>query len=375
VRLRALKGPDLDGRYLWRAEWQTDGDRRVKGIGWKTERQALVDADDLRKIALNGEAYRTEIVTIRDLLENWFFQYGQAKHIAEITKRNRRANCSRLATEIGHVRLDAVDLSVLIEYRDRMLGGGKPDGTGYASNTVALDKKIFAEAWEWGRAHGVCPDRKLPKLKVGKLGRRDKYTPTRPEVVATVAAFPQERRHLTLFHVLAGTGARIGEATGLRWGAVDLPRSRITFDGKTGKRMVPISDELCHRLAELHSSSGPVTPAVRVFGVTPKGMENQFRKLLGRAAKAADVPAFTPHGLRRFAVDEMCRAGVDVGTAAAITGHSVQIMLAYYRQANLADMEAAVAAARLGSFGSGNYTVLEFPGADHLRSANGEKGS
>jgi integrase len=64
------------------------------------------------------------------------------------------------------------------------------------------------------------------------------------------------------------------------------------------------------------------------------------------------VPArafLTPHGLRRMVVDRMLRAGVDPATAASLTGHSVVVMLRFYRQVTEADRKAAVAKAALAA--------------------------
>ena len=48
-------------------------------------------------------------------------------------------------------------------------------------------------------------------------------------------------------------------------------------------------------------------------------------------------------------VDELARAGVDVATAASLSGHSVEVMLRIYRGVSDADRVAAVAAAELGN--------------------------
>ena len=58
---------------------------------------------------------------------------------------------------------------------------------------------------------------------------------------------------------------------------------------------------------------------------------------------------FTPHGLRRMVVSRLMRARVDPGTAAVLTGHSVQVMLRhYYQQITDDDRRAAVEQANLG---------------------------
>lgn len=92
----------------------------------------------------------------------------------------------------------------------------------------------------------------------------------------------------------------------------------------------------------------------------PKSASQVVRDRLRRACKAADVPVFTPHGLRRLVVDRMARGGVDVATAASLTGHSVEVMLRYYRQVSDEDRRRAVVAAGLGHFPS-RGEVIEGP--------------
>ena len=82
-------------------------------------------------------------------------------------------------------------------------------------------------------------------------------------------------------------------------------------------------------------------------------------KYIRPACERAGVRRFTPHALRRAAVDAFMRAGVDIGTAAAITGHSPQVMLKYYRQATDEDCRRAITVAQLGLLQTGK--VVAFP--------------
>ena len=81
-----------------------------------------------------------------------------------------------------------------------------------------------------------------------------------------------------------------------------------------------------------------------------------------RACESAGVEVFIPHALRRAAVDAMMRAGVDPGAARAITGHSAQTMLAFYRQATMDHKRDAIQRAELGSLSVGR--VVRFPGSE-----------
>jgi integrase len=60
------------------------------------------------------------------------------------------------------------------------------------------------------------------------------------------------------------------------------------------------------------------------------------------------VAPFTPHGLRRMAVDRMARAGVEPAVAASITGHDPVVMLKHYRVVTDDDLRSAAQRADLG---------------------------
>ncbi len=52
-----------------------------------------------------------------------------------------------------------------------------------------------------------------------------------------------------------------------------------------------------------------------------------------RAGAVGGLRPFSPHGLRRAAVDAPIRAGIDVGAAASLLGHSARLMLQHHRTA------------------------------------------
>ena len=99
-----------------------------------------------------------------------------------------------------------------------------------------------------------------------------------------------------------------------------------------------------------------------MLGVAHKTVTNGLCSIyLKRACEAAQVRRFTPHGLRRHAVDSLIRAGIDVGTAARLLGHSPEVMLRAYRQPTMTDMRDALSRTGLGTLPEGK--VLVFPGS------------
>ena len=248
---------------------------------------------------------------------------------------------------IPDVLLERVDLGTLERYRDARLREGT------ATNTVGVELGVLRMAWRWGRELGACPARELPRVRLKVKPVRNRRTPTPGDVAEVVAVMDGWPRLAVL--LLWATGARVGEVASLRWGDIDFDAGVLNLAGKTGARPVPVAD---HVLDELRAW-GPGAAHAGVFGVLARTVAGQLRvRYLPRACRQAEVARFTPHGLRRAAVDALLRAGVDVGTAAALLGHSPKVMLEHYRRATMDDRREAVVRARLGALPAGSVLPL-----------------
>ena len=114
------------------------------------------------------------------------------------------------------------------------------------------------------------------------------------------------------------TGWRSGEALGLRWAEVDLPKrtARLT-DTKTGESIRPLSNAACDVLRGLSGSGDLVFPPTR-----GDGRMSGFRKLWDRIAKLAELPSdVTPHVLRHSYASLAADLGYSEPTIAALVGH------------------------------------------------------
>jgi len=285
--------------------------------------------------------------SVRELLEAWV-AYRQAQPgLAWQTFRNSRSRARHVSQDLGTVRLDRLNLEAVERYRDGRLRGGA------ATATVHKELQALRMAWEWGRARGYSPDRDLPRVRVRVKPTRDRHTPCRADVLAVLDELDGWARLAVL--LLYATGARIGEVSDLRWKDVDLALGEIRLSGKTGTRYVPVAPAVVSALREW----GEAEPEATVLGVSTKVPRAQLSvRILAPACERAKVRRFTPHGLRRAAVDLMATAGVDIGTACTITGHSARVMLEHYRSATRADRRRAVEAAALGALPEGK--VLPF---------------
>jgi len=126
---------------------------------------------------------------------------------------------------------------------------------------------------------------------------------------------------------LALTGWRSGEALGLRWAEIDLPRrTAILGDTKTGRSMRPLSRVSCDLLKEMPRSGPLVFPATRGDGPM-KGFRKLWNKILKLGEVTADV---TPNVLRHSFISLGADLGFSDITIGAIVGHKGRTITSRY---------------------------------------------
>jgi len=115
---------------------------------------------------------------------------------------------------------------------------------------------------------------------------------------------------------LFGTGARIGEAVALTWGAVDLQkRTAVINQSKTGsERKAHLPAPVVAALANIpcNRNAGDL-----VFGYLAAG---NVKQVWDHAIARAGITRLTPHSLRHGFATTMLRAGYDVKTVAKLGG-------------------------------------------------------
>lgn len=123
------------------------------------------------------------------------------------------------------------------------------------------------------------------------------------------------------------TGARIGEATTLRWRDLDLSRQSVHLrQTKTNStRLAYLPMPLVAVLANL---PGDRDPDSRVFGFADRHLA---WRAWSRAIKAAGIEYYHPHCCRHGFATSLLRAGVDVVTVAKLGGwkSAAQVLATY----------------------------------------------
>jgi len=352
VRVRAIRGPDARGWYF-RAQVYEDGGERTVWTGWATD-PLHVHGEILA--LLQGRTPRpeptTEVATVRDLLRVWVGAQQARRDLAAGTKRHYKIQGKAMVRMIGDVRLDRIGPQFGEAWRDRALASGVAPGT------LRGQFGTLRVAWRWGFARGLVPAEHLPLPRVKRTPTRKDYTPTLEEAWKVADELDGWKRAAMV--MLLSTGARIGEIAGLTWEACDRDAGEVTLTGKTGPRTVLVPAAFWDALDTLPSAS-PERPAGRVFGhLQFRTVTDNFSvRALAKACAEAGVPRFTAHGVRRLVVGQYYSSGVDVGTAAALLGHSPEVALRHYRKVTRDDQVRALALSGVGSRGGQKVVSID----------------
>lgn len=333
VRVRVHSGPREDGRWRWRADRPDGRGGRVHvWAGWATRDEAGEIVRELLAEAV-PDPESTELETVRDLLECWVAAVRERRDVSELTQRNCRAAAERLVSSgLADARLAILGRLDLERHRDTALRAG------VGGATLARDLKYLRQAWRWATEGGYLRPRALPSVRVERVRTvYTRYTPSLDDVAALLEGLsPAVRRGVIL---LAATGCRASEVTGLTWAHVPLDARHIRVSGKTGEREVALHPAVAGEVRRWPRGR----PDGKVVGVTG----NTIRTALAERSAELGLPRVSPNGLRRHVVDALYRTG-QIDAAASQLGHSAATALSIYRQVTAADRARAVEGAELG---------------------------
>ena len=369
LKFRPLeKRGQVDGKSYWRCERYLgviDGRprRRTVWTGWArkdqlaaiaAEREASSELDAAADPPADSRIATEETLrsgTVKTLARAWLAERQADADLSTQTRRLDKAQVMRVVQFIGETRVPNVGPATV----DALRRGLRRE---YAVSTTRVTLNTLGAIWRWAHARGLVtgPLELRPAMRALRhaerrgedTGAREKPTPTEEQawkLADTMAEIAPAWAALG-YRLLFMTGARIGEVAALTWGDVDGEGGTIRLVGKTGPRQVHVDKRALEVVVGEKSEAAGDDD--RVLWVTEETAKVHLRSFMKEACAKAEVPAMTPHALRRYAVQRYIRAGVLPSVAAQQLGHSVRTMLRYYEQVRADDQAAAAAVAGLG---------------------------
>ncbi|HEV2692328.1 MAG TPA: tyrosine-type recombinase/integrase [Verrucomicrobiae bacterium] len=182
--------------------------------------------------------------------------------------------------------------------------------------------------------------RKMPKRKIVIPSRTQLAT-----LINTIRSFGSRARHgADLVEILAYSGMRLSEATGMVWGDIDFERGQFVVTGgaKGTKnhevRTVPLFPALRSLFERMKQQA---KPADRIIPISTA------KKAIFNACKKGELPHFHHHLFRHFFVSQAIENGVDFKTISAWVGHKDGGVLVAKTYGHLSDVHSAEMAKKM----------------------------
>lgn len=216
--------------------------------------------------------------------------------------------------------LDKIKRVDVVRILDDIIG----DGTPYRANrSLAAIKKLFS----WALNRGMIEVHPLAGLSLPHPETaRDRVLSDDELSALMVAAKAEGYPFGDMFQVLALTGQRRGEVSGMRWSEVNLDRSMWTIPVERSKNKqshdVPLAPQVIDILRAMPRFLGSDF-VFTTTGVTPI---SGFGKVKKRIEVAVGADDWRVHDLRRTAASGMARLGVQPHVVEKILNHKSGII-------------------------------------------------
>lgn len=328
---RVVRGPNKQGEWYWRATTKEDHKEKNVAAFWSHEAELVETFVQIDKVNAEFIVDANKTITLWDVVCRWMNdkQADFGSTTLESYKVRQRA-LEPFTNGLDVQKLTPTELDLLV----RTINEKYSDA---ATNNMV---RVLTMAWSYGvRVRMVSGPLHIQRVKRPKLVH-DKYVPSDNELdllEEQINKRPDNRWAVMFYRLSRYTGARLGEVADLNWSSVDLRRNRLTLNGKTGPRTIPIVPELRPHLVTWQESHPDE------FWPVGRWSLMGFNDALKRAGKALGIKErITNHAIRRAFVRRLKRGDVDVKTSATWMGHSEVVMLQLYAETTDDDlMEAA----------------------------------
>jgi integrase len=319
---------------IWWIQYCVDGLPMRESSGY-TEKK---DADNLLKQRIGDVASGRSVpgqwkATVDDLVELVVrdSKLRNLRDVAHIVWRYK-ANTKTLLGSLLASRVGTSQIRHYIERRQK---------AGAGNATINRELAIVRRGFKLGSQEEpplVFRQPAIPRLEEDNARQgfieRDQYERLLAEMPENLRAF-----FVCAYH----TGARKGELRKIQWGQVDFDDSLIRLEARQTKgktpRSLPIYGDM-ERWLRRQQETAPAGNLYVFHGARGRPIDNHLRGWV-EASKRAGFPGLLPHDLRRSAVRNMKRAGVQDVVAMKISGHKTRLVFDRYNIVDDTDLAEA----------------------------------
>ncbi len=296
-------------------------------------RASLKSGLDPRVTALRADNGQETPRKVRDAVDRYLESHVRVKNRARWAEEAERLLKVEVVPKLGRFPLAQLQRSDLAGLVERKAAASRAaGGKGIVANRLAA---VLSKLTSYCAGQGWLPydlGRNLPKPALETAKRRTLTAVEMAELWNTLDAARQGKGVLLpvyarILMLLALTGCRCSEITGLRFCDIDRKAGFITIRGgktEASNRTIPLPalarTILEEQLAGVKAGSPEALafPSPRAGSVLPS---NEISRAARVIVKALGHTSWTPHDLRRTLATILAEAGVSGDVARRITGH------------------------------------------------------
>jgi integrase len=208
----------------------------------------------------------------------------------------------------------------------------------WTRSTPGLAARMVKSALGWAVSKGWFERSLLATMKIPAANVRGEADPEYARRV--IAETSKGARDILLF--LAATGARPGEAMGVKVEDVNLAARVVHVVGKMGPRLVILPAEYVPAVREMMEARG-TGHLFRTAAGTPWSQPSLLSQVMRAKKKIGERKPFSPYHLRGMFATARIEAGVDVSTVGKLLGHSgISTLYKHYYKPSLDSLREAV---------------------------------
>lgn len=310
---------------IWWMQWYDAGQKHIKSTGCEDRKGAMAALQ--RATATVGRQGR--IRTVGEAIGLLYRDY-ERRNLRSYSMTRQRIEANVLPWW-GKVAVSKISATTTDDYAAARAQEGAKAST--INREIALVRRALTLAHQAGKISAVPFFRALPEPPA----RTGFVEPE--QYVALRDAMPEHLR--CLFIVAYHCGCRLGELLQLRWEQVDMEAGFIRLEeGQTKTkraRTLPIYGEMREALE--------AQPQGRYVFTRQGRPIRDIREAWRAATAAAGLPGLLFHDLRRTAVRNLERSGINRAVAMSITGHTTESV--YRRYDIVSERDLMEAAAKL----------------------------
>jgi integrase len=273
-------------------------------------------------------------ITFEELAKDWF---GAAKTRYKASSARGAEDClKRLNKHFGLLAVRNIAGADFHNWEKRR-------GAEVGASSFNHERTMLVAVLNYAVREGLIFENRALLIARRKMPKRRIVIPSKEQFATLVNTIRFDCRvsaGVDLVELLAYSGMRLSEATGMVWSEIDFERGQFTVTGgaKGTKnhevRTVPLFPAL-RKLLERIKQQAQIEPTQRVIPI------NSAKKVISTACQKAGLPHFHHHLFRHFFVSQAIENNVDFKTISAWVGHKDGGVLVAKTYGHLSDVHSA----------------------------------